>query len=109
MSPSDSIDNANVYLVFKDINSVTQQYYYKGTAKDNSVKFEGLPVGYKTRLIAYTVKDEKAYVFASDVTISKNQKLDVAFIPVTEQEFKICLASDGTKNDHTTWYFCNSG
>jgi hypothetical protein len=87
----DSIVNANIYLVFKDINSVTQQYYYNGTAKDNSVKFEGLPVGYKTRLIAYTVKDEKAYAFASDVTISKNQKVDIAFKRVTEQEFKNML------------------
>lgn len=91
VNPSDSVVNANVYLVFKDINSVTQQYYYQGTAKDNSVKFEGLPVGYKTRLIAYTVKDEKAYAFASDLTISKNQKLDIAFKPVTEQEFKNLL------------------
>lgn len=87
----DSVINANIYLVFKDINSVTQQYYFNGTTKDNSVKFEGLPVGYKTKLIAYTVKDEKAYAFASDVTISKNKKLDIVFRPVTEQEFKNML------------------
>ena len=91
MSPSDSIVNANVYLVFKDINSVTQQYYYKATAKDNCVKFEGLPVGYKTRLIAYTVKNEKTYAFVSNVIISKNQKLDITFKPVTEQEFENIL------------------
>jgi hypothetical protein len=92
ISRSDSIINANVYLVFKDIKSVMQQYYYSGSTKNNSVRFEGLPVGYKTRLIAYTVKDEKAYAYASDVTISKNQKLDIAFKPVTEQEFKNLLS-----------------
>lgn len=92
ISPSDSVVNANVYLVFKDINSVIQQYYYQGTAKDNTVKFEGLPVGYKTRLLAYTVKDEKAYAFASDVTISENQKLDIAFKQVTEREFKTLIS-----------------
>jgi hypothetical protein len=91
VNPSDSIINANVYLVFKDINSVVQQYYHNGTAKGNSIKFEGLPVGYKTRLVAYTVKEGKAYAFASDVTISKNQKVDIAFKPVTEQEFKNML------------------
>jgi hypothetical protein len=92
INPSDSIIYANVYLVFKDINSVMQQYYCcKGTAKDNSVTFEGLPVGYKTRLFAYSVKDEKIYAFASDVTISKNQKLEIAMKYVTEQEFKNLL------------------
>lgn len=91
MNPLDSINNGNVYLVFKDINSVTQQYYYKGTAKDNSLRFEGLPVGYKIRVIAYAVKEERAYAFASDVTIDRNQKLYVAFKPVTEQEFENML------------------
>jgi hypothetical protein len=92
VNPADNILSANVYLVFKDINSVIQQYYYNGTAKNSSVKFEGLPVGYKTRLIAYTVKDEKAYAFASDVTIGKNQKVEIAFTPVTDQEFKSLLS-----------------
>lgn len=91
VNPSDSVVNANVYLVFKDINSVTQKYYYQGNAKDNSVKFERLPIGYKTTLIAYTVKDGKAYAFASNVTIGENQKIDMAFKPVTEQEFRKLL------------------
>jgi hypothetical protein len=92
VNPLDSIINANVYLAFQEINSVTQQYYYNRTAKDNSLKFEGLPVGYKSRLIAYTVKDGKPYAFASDVTIGKNQRFDVTFKPVTEQEFQKMIA-----------------
>ena len=91
VNPMDSINNANVYLVFKDINSVVQEYYYQSTSNDNFVKFQGLPVGYKVKLIAYTVKEEKAYAFTSDVTISKNQKLEIDFKLMTEQEFKKLL------------------
>lgn len=44
-NPQDSIKNANVYLVFKDMNSVIQAYYYS----DKSPQFENMPIGCKIR------------------------------------------------------------
>lgn len=85
---SDSVENANVYLVFKDINSIMQEYYHFRWNKNKTVEFGGLPVGYKARLIAYTVRDEKVYAFASDLTLKKDHSVDLVFKPVSEKEFK---------------------
>jgi hypothetical protein len=88
---SDSVESANVYLVFKDINSIIQQYYHFRWNKDKTVGFGGLPVGYKARLVAYTIKDEKVYAFASDLTLKKNHAVDLVFKPVSEKEFKLLI------------------
>lgn len=83
-NPKDSIKNANVYLIFKDINSVIQAYYFA----DKSPQFENMPVGYKARLIAYTVKDEKVFAYSTDLTIAKGQKLTLDLKEITEKDFK---------------------
>lgn len=83
-NPKDSIKNANVYLVFKDINSVIQVLYYA----DKSPQFENMPVGYKARLIAYTVKDEKVFAYSNDFTITKGQKLTLDLKEISEKDFK---------------------
>lgn len=83
-SPQDSIDNANVYLVFKDINSVIQEYYHF----DKSLKFENMPIGYKARLIAYTVKAEKVFASSTDLTITKGQKLTLNLKEINDKDFK---------------------
>jgi hypothetical protein len=88
-NPKDSIKNANVYLVFKDINSVIQAYYYA----DKSPQFENMPVGYKARLIAYTVKDEKVFAYSTDLTIAKGQKLTLDLKEVTEKDFKKLISN----------------
>lgn len=83
-NPQDSIKNANIYLVFKDINSVIQAYYYS----DKSPQFENMPVGYKARLIAYTVKDEKVFAYSTDLTISRGQKLILNLKEINDRDFK---------------------
>ena len=80
----DNVINANIYLVFKDINSVIQAYYYA----DNLPQFENIPVGYKVRLIAYTVKNEKVFAYSTDLTIAKGQKLNLDLKEITEKDFK---------------------
>ena len=85
----DSIQSANVYLVFKDINSVIQAYFYS----DKSLQFDNLPVGYKTRLIAYTIKNEKVFAYSNDLTISKGQKLTLDLKEITEQDFKKIISN----------------
>jgi hypothetical protein len=88
-NPQDSIENANVYLVFKDINSVIQAYYYS----DKSPQFENMPVGYKARLIAYTVKDEKVFAFSTDLTITKGQKLTLNLKEISDKDFKKLISN----------------
>ena len=61
-SPNDSVKYANVYLIFKDINSVIQADFYS----DKSPQFDNLPIGYKTKIIAYTVKNEKIFAYRSE-------------------------------------------
>lgn len=83
-NPQDSVKYANVYVVFKDINSVIHDYYYPG----NSPKFKDMPVGYKAKLIAYTVKNEKVFAYSADLTIAKAQKLTVNLKEVNDKDFK---------------------
>jgi hypothetical protein len=88
-NPQDSIKNANVYLVFKDINSVIQAYYYS----DKSPQFENMPVGYRARLIAYTVKDEKVFAYSTDLTITKGQKLTLNLKEINDKDFKKLISN----------------
>lgn len=81
-NPSDSIINANIYLVFKSINSVMHCYSSKNP------KFQNIPVGYKARLIAYTVKNEKVFAYYSDLTITDGQQLALDLKEINEKDFK---------------------
>ncbi len=90
INPSDSINNASIMLIFKDINSIMQQYYFSGN-NNNSISFKDLPVGRNIRVLAFTVKDEKPYAFASDLTISKDLQIAMVFKEVSEWEFERML------------------
>lgn len=88
-NPQDSVTNANVYLVFKDINSVIQAVYYS----DKSPQFENIPVGYKARLIAYTVKDEKVFAYSTDLTVTKRQNLTLNLKEINDKDFKKLISN----------------
>ncbi|MDB5279242.1 MAG: hypothetical protein JWR61_4197 [Ferruginibacter sp.] len=88
-NPQDSVKNANVYLVFKDINSVIQASYYS----DKSPQFENMPIGYKARLIAYTVKDEKVFAYSTDLTITKGQKITLHLKEINDKDFKKLISN----------------
>jgi hypothetical protein len=90
-NPSDSISSANIYLVFKDINSVMQSYYFSYNGKTNNEGFRNIPVGYNVRLVAYTIKDEKVLSYASDITIKDKQTLTLAMKETSDSELKKLL------------------
>lgn len=90
-NPSDSISSANIYLVFKDINSVMQSYYFSYNGKTNNEGFKDIPVGYKVRLVAYTIKDEKVLSYASDITVKNKQTLTLAMKETNDSELKKLL------------------
>ena len=88
-NPKDSIKSANIYLVFKDINSVIQDYFYS----DKLPQFDNLPIGYKIRLIAYTIKNEKVFAYSNDLILTKEQKLTLDLKEITEKDFKKLISN----------------
>jgi hypothetical protein len=90
-NPTDSISSANIYLVFKDINSVMQSYYFSSNGKTYNEGFSNIPVGYKVRLVAYTLKDEKVLSFASDIIVKDKQTLTLTMKETSDVELKKLL------------------
>jgi hypothetical protein len=88
--PADSILAANVYLVFKDINSLMDAGY-SGDSTQTAYGFGNIPVGYKVRLVAFTVKGEKVYSYSSDITIKEKQTMTLSLKETSEEDFKKLL------------------
>jgi hypothetical protein len=47
-----------------------------------------MPTGYKARLIAYTVKDEKVFAYSTSLTITKGQKITLNLKEINDKDFK---------------------
>ncbi|MCL9806567.1 hypothetical protein NAT51_13610 [Flavobacterium amniphilum] len=82
----DNVDYANVYLVFKDINSVMTEPYFTIKNKKYNSAFIDIPVGAKTQLIAISIKDGKTYSFKSDLIITKNQTINLTLTETNEKQ-----------------------
>lgn len=93
-NPSDSISSANIYLIFKDINSVMQSYYFSYNGKSSNEGFKNIPVGYKVRLVAYTIKGEKVLSYASDITVKDQHALTLAMKETSDNELKKLLTAE---------------
>lgn len=81
----DTIVDARVFLVFRDINSAMEDVYFVFRNTRYNSRFENIPIGAKTRLIAITLKNGKAYTYKSDLTIEPNQTLT---LPLKETDTK---------------------
>jgi hypothetical protein len=82
----DSITNAMVYLVFKDINSLVTLPYYAIDDKTYYQDFAGIPVGARTRLIAFTLRNGKPHSYTTDLTIRPGQTLIIPVKRTTEEK-----------------------
>jgi len=87
-NPSENISSSNIFLVFKDINSLMQSYYFCSNGKTLNEGFKNVPVGYKVRLIAYSIKNKKIFSYASDLTIIENQTLKIDLKETNDEELK---------------------
>ncbi len=76
-SDKDSIVSAIVYLVFKDINSVMQSGYFAFRDKEYNLGFQNIPIGARTQLIAFSIKNGKTYAYKSDLTIKSNETVQL--------------------------------
>lgn len=86
----DSIKSAEMFLVFEDINSVMSTYYSKNKkALHNS--FQNIPIGYKVKLVAFTIKNEKLYAYSSNITVKKQHNENITLTPIPENEFAAIL------------------
>ena len=75
---NDSIISATIYLVFKDINSLMQSSYFAFRGKEFNSGFQEIPLGAKTQLIAFSIKNGKTYTYKSDLTIKANETIQIA-------------------------------
>ncbi len=75
-----------VYLVFKDINSLVTLPYYAIDDKTYYQDFAGIPVGARTRLIAFTLRNGKPHSYTTDLTIRPGQTLIIPVKRTTEEK-----------------------
>ncbi len=80
----DSIVSANIYLVFKDINSVMQTCYFNFADREFNSGFQNIPIGAKTQLIAFSIKNGKTYTYKSELTLKANETIQLT-LKETEQ------------------------
>jgi hypothetical protein len=88
-SPSEKINTANIYLIFKDINSVMQEYFID--EKKTNIAFQNIPVGAHVKLVAYTLKDNKIFTYSSSITIKENQTLTLSMKETSDNNLKTLI------------------
>ena len=93
LNPSDSVKAANFCLVFNDINSVMTSCYFKSKKQIHNEPFKNIPVGYKVKLIAYTLKNEKIYSYAANITVQNKQTINVSLKQTPESELAKMLST----------------
>jgi len=87
VNPADySLD---VYLVFKNINSMVH-VYGDGNAK---YPYDYAPVGLQCTVVGIGYKNNKLYASFTDITISANQTVNISVAETTEAEFKSKLTA----------------
>ena len=85
-NPKDSIIVANVYLVFKDINSVMENSYFSLNGKTFENSFQGIPLNAKVMLVSISEKKGKIYLYKSNLVIGENKTIIIDLQEVKEQE-----------------------
>ena len=84
----EKVSTANVFLIFKDINSVMQVYFIDQNEPNKYSVFKDIPIGSNVRLVAYTLIDSKIFSYSSDLVIKKNELRSISMKETSEIEFK---------------------
>ncbi len=90
-SPADGIKNGNLYLIFRDINSVISSFYNVSATTNET--FNNIPIGYKVQLVAYAIKDEKIWLHNSQFNIQANQSITLTMKETNENELAKIFAN----------------
>ncbi|MBX2905986.1 MAG: hypothetical protein KF744_08115 [Taibaiella sp.] len=83
----DSVRSVTIYLVFKDINSLMQNFYFTMNPSGTYPGFENIPVGADVRLIAFMVKNERIFASKTDSKIKPGQTIQIQFTESTDEQF----------------------
>jgi hypothetical protein len=84
----DSIQSANVFLVFKDINSFMQSCYFSISDHKINAGFTNIPIGSKTKLIAFSTKNGKTHSYNSYITFEANKSVQIDFKKTSKDEIE---------------------
>lgn len=71
------IESANILVVFTDMNSVIQEYYFAYGKNFNAQTISGLPVGNNIKFIAYSILDDKVYAYSTKLKLKTGQSIQV--------------------------------
>jgi 5-hydroxyisourate hydrolase-like protein (transthyretin family) len=86
----DSVSSAMVFLVFTDLNSILSYPYFSNGKQPDPAIFNDIPAGAKVKLLSYTLKNDKPYVYHTNLTIKPQETLTVHMQETTEtQLFKL--------------------
>ena len=68
-----------------------QTYYSSYDGRVTNEGFKNIPVGYKVRLVAYSIKDEKVLSYASDLIVKDKQTMTLPLKETSDEELKTLL------------------
>lgn len=77
---------AKVYLIFKDINSVTSATYIKYRKSIINDGFSDMPVNSDVRIVAVSLHQDKIWGFSKDFKIQENYTVNIKLFPVTVKQ-----------------------
>jgi hypothetical protein len=81
---NDSLSGARFYAVFKDINSIMTEYYWK--SRTDTAAFRNIPIGKELTIIALSAKDETPYVFEKTINTETDKQVQIEFMATTKAD-----------------------
>lgn len=91
VDPSNKLTFASIYLLFEGINSIMQTHYGATPNGVSNPGFNDVPVGAKVKLIAFSLKENKMFLYASDLTIKRQESVSITLKEANEAELKKLL------------------
>jgi hypothetical protein len=91
-------NNVRSYIIFKDINAVTQLWSDNYSAIDlgiNSSTFHSytIPIGQEVTIVAFGIKDNKEYFATKDITVSSDLNVSLDLAEASTEEITTALES----------------
>lgn len=93
VDPANKLTFASMYLIFEGINSIMQTHFGATPNGVSNPGFTDIPVGAKVKLIAFSLKNGKPFVYTSGFTIKKQESISVSLKETTDEELKSLLGA----------------
>jgi hypothetical protein len=83
---NDSLSGARFYAVFKDINSIMTENYWK--SRTDTAAFRNIPIGKELTIIAISAKDKTPYIFETTIKTETDKQVQIEFATTTQADIK---------------------